>query len=144
MARIPLISGPQDLTQNRAALNNLINQINDLDFFITILSLIFQGTIRTVSGAFTVAAPVFVYFIEPAVNGASTATLPTSASWYAAYGPMFPVIFKDSKGVASSFNITVNPAGVETIDGLSSYAVAGDRAALALRPRPDGTGWVTT
>lgn len=144
MARIPLIEGPQDLTQMRSVLNNLINEINSMDFWITILALIFQGTIRTVSGAFSVAAPYFVYMIDPTVSGTSTAQLPTSASWYASYGPMFPIIFKDAKGDMASFNLTVNPQAGETIDGNASYVVAGDRAALAVRPRPDGTGWIVT
>lgn len=144
MARIPLFTGPWDSTAGLSRFNTLINAINDMDFWYTIISVAFQSLIRTVGGSFNVEAPYFVYIIDPTVSATWTAQLPASATWFALYGGAIPVIVKDGKGDASSFNGTMLPFGSETIDGNASYVIAGDRAALAVRPRPDGTGWVVT
>ncbi len=49
---------------------------------------------------------------------------------------------KDITGNANTNNITINPAGGETIDGLSPMLIDVDFAGVTLYPKPAG-GWTT-
>lgn len=77
------------------------------------------------------------------VNGAGVVvlTLPTSASWLSANGGRgLPLEITDISNNASVNNITINPAGAETIGGNASLTINADNGSWQLRPKTAG-GW---
>lgn len=56
-----------------------------------------------------------------------------------------PLIIKDTKGDAETFNITPVLSGGELIDGLpgSAFAIVTNRGSLKLYPNAAGNGWYT-
>lgn len=84
--------------------------------------------------------------IEVQVNSAGVAvlTLPTAAAWLAASGGTgFPLSIFDISGAASTNNITINPAGAETISGNASLTINNDYGGWKLRPKAAGSaGWI--
>lgn len=71
------------------------------------------------------------------IGTAATCALPTAASRVGV-----PLTFKDL-GQASAHNITITPAGGETIDGLATIKLTNNFQTLTLVPLNDGTnaGW---
>lgn len=71
-----------------------------------------------------------------------TLTLPDSAAWAAANGQFGqPLTIFDISGTASTNNVTINPAGADTISGLATLTIATDFGGFRLEPKPSG-GWV--
>lgn len=74
-------------------------------------------------------------------------TSPTSITLPAASSRAgVPLTFKDVGGHAAASNITLNRAGSDTIDGLTSVVLANNFQALTLNPFNDGvnSGWFIT
>ena len=82
------------------------------------------------SGTHTVAADEVYIMVDYTATGAVTVTLPAGADHYGR------VIVKDRGGNASVNNITVNPDGAETIDGVTgagSLILSGNYVAVTLQ-----------
>ncbi len=69
-------------------------------------------------------------------------TLPDAAAWKAANLTGEPLLLKDISGAASTNNITINRAGSNTIDGLTSILISMDYGAYSLRVTPSNN-WIT-
>lgn len=72
--------------------------------------------------------------------GTVTLTLPDAAAWLAAH-PTGQLIIQDISGAASTNNITINRAGSDTINGLTSVTITSDYGGYKLRPAASGL-WV--
>lgn len=73
-----------------------------------------------ISTPMTIPATVSeVYFF---VGSAASATLPDAATWSLNF-PGFVLLLKDVSGLAATNNITINSAGSNTIDGLTSFKI---------------------
>jgi hypothetical protein len=72
--------------------------------------------------------------VNKTVGSATTLTLPLAASKIGSGGQLVPVLIVDWKGDAGTNNITINPSGSETIQGLSSWTIAADNGSVFLRP----------
>lgn len=90
----------------------------------------------------TVTSVVANYAASPLINqsifcnttgGAITVTLPAGHS----SGEV--VVVKDSGGSAGTNYITINPAGAETIDGITSHVIFGNYESVTFQS--DGTDW---
>ena len=79
------------------------------------------------------------------VNRAGTATLtmPAAAAWLAAVGHVAPfqLLIQDVSGSASVNNITINRAGADTMNGLTSITITSDYGGYKLRSAASGL-WV--
>lgn len=97
-------------------------------------------SITNVVGSGAVATTDIIVHVNGA--GAVVLTLPTSASWLAASGWRgLPLSIFDVSGAAATNNITINPAGAETISGYPSLTISGDYNSYQLWPKSSG-GWV--
>ena len=85
------------------------------------------------TAAYTPVAPGEVVRCDTS-GGAFTVSLPATHISGDSY------IIKDVAGTADTNNITVDPADADTIDGLSSYTIDGEREALQVIS--DGTNWM--
>lgn len=92
----------------------------------------------TAAGTVTVSSTEGGVAINKTVGAATTVQLPTAASRNGA-----PVIVKDMKKDALTNNITVLPAGSETIDGNASDVINSNAGSRGYRPVP-GVGWLRT
>lgn len=72
--------------------------------------------------------------VDKTVGSATTLTMPPANTM------LFPVLIVDWKGDAATNNITINPTGSETIQGLSSWTIAGNNGSVSLKPIP-GVGF---
>jgi hypothetical protein len=102
----------------------------------------FNDTIITSGTTYTVQP--FDFQILVSVNADFTVTLPDVTTWKRQPYGLFPLFVKDVGGFATVHNITVTPAGSDTIDGLSgtSVAIASAYGSLSVRPRFGSTDWV--
>lgn len=90
----------------------------------------------TAAGAVAVGSNDTVIAFKKTVPAASIANLPLAAN------KAVPVHIVDAAMNAGTFNITINPAGAETINGLPNWTIAGDGGFITLFPIP-GVGYVT-
>lgn len=92
----------------------------------------------TAAGDVIASTGVDDYFVEKTVGAATNFYLPSAAS------RTTPLRIIDSKGDASTNNITVIPESGETIFAIADYhyVIDGNSGQITLTPRPDGTGWV--
>lgn len=96
-------------------------------------------TPTVLSGTGVVATSSFV--VQTNQSAPITLTLPDAATWATAnskYG--LPLSIFDISGNASTNNVTINPAGSDTISGLASLAISTDYGGYRLSPRAGG--WV--
>lgn len=91
------------------------------------------------TGNYTVVAEAAVV-VNKTVGAATTITLPPSQ---AAGSPLREVIVQDAKGDAGTNNITIVPAGSDTINGGSSYAIAANYGRVSIMDCGGGN-WVVT
>ena len=121
--------------------NNKLVLAGDAEVFITParedLVTLGLGTyqLKTTAGGITVAILDSLILVNKTVNATTAITLPASANKYG------PVIIKDLKGTAESFNITVTPNGSEKIDLASSYVFTSNHECRRFDPLPDGSGY---
>lgn len=97
------------------------------------------GVLRVVTGpgVVVVSSSEGGVAINKAVGAATAVTLPAAASRAG-----LPVTVKDMKGDANANNITVTPAGGETIDGFATDVL--DINGAARTYRPIAGGWLIT
>lgn len=98
-----------------------------------------SGKITVTTATFIIpstATEIFVSFAGPV-----TLTLPDAASWNANNSLGLPLRIMDISGAAATNNITINRAGADTIDGLTSLTISGNYGAFALRVTPS-SNWV--
>jgi hypothetical protein len=69
------------------------------------------------------------------VASAAVATLPDAEAW-AAENSDGELLLKDISGAAFTNNITINRAGSNTIDGLTSFVISSNYGYFALRVTP--------
>lgn len=94
-------------------------------------------TVITATGAVSAASVV----VQTNQSASMTVTLPGAAAWAAAnskYG--IPLSIFDISGAASTNNVTINPAGADTLSGLSSLTIDTDYGGYRLEPT--ASGWV--
>ena len=82
-------------------------------------------------------------FVYVSRAGIVTLTLPDAAAWLAedAHGAPFQLIIQDVSGAAFTNNITINRAGSDTVNGLTSITITSDYGGYKLRPAASGL-WV--
>lgn len=91
--------------------------------------------IVTAAGAVSMIAADDIILVNKTVGEATTVNLLTAA------GRTRSITIKDLKGDAATNAITIDPAGVETIDGLSTWVISFNGGAVTLYPLGSGTGW---
>lgn len=97
----------------------------------------FTQRVVTAAGAVTVDVDdADIVVIKKTVGAATTVNLPSAA------GTTKPVRIADGKYDAATNNITITPAGSETIMGGASYVIDSNGASILLTPLADGTGWI--
>ena len=99
-------------------------------------------TTRTVTGTTdTLLATDTIVYVNRA--GGVTLTLPDAALWLAAagHGAEVQLILQDISGAASTNAITINRAGSDTVNGLTSVSITSDYGGYKLRPAASGL-WV--
>lgn len=89
------------------------------------------------------ASPITIATTDQILNcnistGSPTCTLPSAASRVGV-----PLTFKDVGAQFGAHNLTITPAGADTIDGQTSLLLSGNRQAVTLVPFNDGinSGW---
>lgn len=89
------------------------------------------------------ASPIVVAAADQIINFNINAGAPTCALPAAAGRNGLPLTFKDAGGHAAAHNLTITPAGGETIDGLANVVMNTNRQQITLVPYNDGTnaGW---
>lgn len=92
------------------------------------------------------ASPIVIAATDMMLNvninsGSPTCTLPGAATRAGV-----PLTFKDVGGNFAAHNLTITPAGGETIDGAASLILSANRQAVTLNPFNDGvnSGWFIT
>lgn len=94
--------------------------------------------ITVVTGSQAVA--VTDTMVQTNQSGAIVLTLPDSVTWGATQpGSVLTIV--DISGTASTNNVTINPAGGQTISGLASVSIASDYGGVQLAPKSGG-GWI--
>lgn len=76
-----------------------------------------------------------------AVNAAFNVLLPDVTTWLRQPYGLFPLFIKDYGNFAGTNNITVTPAGSDTIDTLASVAIASNGGSLSVKPQAGSTDW---
>lgn len=100
------------------------------------LAAIYNKREVTAPGAIAVVDSDIDILVNKTVGEATTVNLITAVDRET------PVGVIDVKGDAATNNITITPAGAETINGVAGSRVINfDHGALTLHPLPDGTGW---
>jgi phage tail protein X len=117
----------------------VLDTVSD-SYKITTLSALIAGTTGieqhiTAAGPVAINANTGIARVDQTVGAAITLTLPAAVS------KTCPVLIADWKGDAGTNNITITPAGAETIQGLSSWTIGGDGGSIFLRPI-SGVGYV--
>ena len=101
-----------------------------------------SASTRTVTAATdTIQATDTIVYVNRA--GAVTITLSDAAAWLAAAGHTTEVqlIIQDVSGASSTNTITINRAGSDTVNGLTSVTITTDYGGYKLRPAASGL-WV--
>jgi hypothetical protein len=90
------------------------------------------------------ASPIVVAGTDQIINVSIAAGAPACALPAASTRIGIPLTFKDVGGNFAAHNLTITPAGGDTIDGLASIVLAVNRQSVTLVPANDGTstGWM--